>query len=102
MKKLEKRFTEKNQTTFDIKEILETYSIDDDVFSNEEEWFSNVKDAVWNGLDETERRIILLYAELGNMRDTAKALKVSPSTIYIYVSKIRIKIKEYLNIIDDK
>lgn len=77
-----------------IKEIFEDYAENLDIFNDEPEKIQKVKHIIWNVLDETERRLILIYAELGNMRDCAKELRVSASTICIYIGKIRMKIKE--------
>lgn len=76
-----------------LKEIFEEYSLEDTLVFDDQD---NLKYIVWNILDETERRVILLYAELGNMRDVAKEMKVSASTICIYINKIRNKIKKHL------
>lgn len=80
-----------------ITEIFEEYGENDSIFSKEDELTRKVKRIVWNKLDENERTILLLYSEVGNMRDTAKLLKVSTSTICIYISRIRKKIKDELD-----
>lgn len=82
--------------TVNIKDIFEEYKENQDIFNEEEDNIINLKRIIWNVLDETERRIILLYTEIGNMRDTAKELGVSTSTLCIYVNKIRQKIKDNL------
>lgn len=79
-----------------ITEIFEEYSENDSIFSKEDELTRKVKHIVWNKLSQNERTILLLYSEIGNMRDTAKLLKVSTSTICIYIGRIRQKIKKEL------
>lgn len=40
-------------------------------------------------LNQTYRTVLLLYLELGSMAKVGKVLNVSPSTVFIYISKIR-------------
>lgn len=80
-----------------ITEIFEEYGENDSIFTKEDDLTRKVKSIVWNTLTENERTILLLYSEVGNMRDTAKLLKVSTSTICIYIGRIRQKIKDELN-----
>lgn len=79
-----------------ITEILEEYQEDNSIFSKETDQFRRLKSIIWHNLSDVERRILLLYAERGNMRDTASELNVSPSTICIYINNIRQKIKNLL------
>lgn len=79
-----------------ITEILEEYQEDKSIFSKETDQFRRIKSIIWHNLSDVERRILLLYAERGNMRDTASELNVSPSTICIYINNIRQKIKNLL------
>ena len=83
--------------TLQIKDILDEYKEDTDIFTEEPERIKKIKNIIWNLLTETERRIILLYAERGSMRKVAKELRCSASTVYIEIAKIRTKIKEGLN-----
>ncbi len=84
------------KNTVNIMEILQTYKIDDDIMTDEEEIIQKIKFIIWNYLDETERRILLLYATLGSMRKTGSELGCSASTVYIWVKKIREKITSKL------
>lgn len=77
-----------------IKEIFQEYMVNDDIFCDDET--NAIKQVIWNVLDETERRLILVYAELGSMRDTAVQFGCSPSLICKYVGEIREKIKDNL------
>lgn len=73
----------------DFNSILEEYKEDNSIFSNESDQLRKIKYTIWHELDDTDRRILLLYSETGNMRDTAKMLRVSASTICLRVKKIR-------------
>ena len=86
----------KKGSTVNIKEILQTYRTVDDIMTDEEEIVSRIKEIIWNDLDETDRRILLLYATLGSMRATGKELGCSASTVYIWVKRIRGIIKDKL------
>ena len=76
-----------------IYNIEEDYAPSNDMFSDDNEQVAKLKKIIYNDLDETERRIILAYAEIGNLRETAQLFKVSTSTIYKQIKKIREKIK---------
>lgn len=56
----------------------------------------DIKKIIIHYLDPVETRIILIYAEFGNMRETAKTLGVSLGTIYKKIKIIQNKIKTYL------
>lgn len=81
----------------DIVEIIETYKPDNSLFSSEESDVSFAKNVIYSKLNEADRRIFLLYVELGNIRATAKVLKVSTSTVYYKIKEIKRKICKYFN-----
>lgn len=83
-------------TDFDIYAVLSEYAPTDDVMSEDDTLTRNLKTVIYRRLDETERRIILAYAELGSIRDTARLFRVSPTTIWLRIQQIRNKIKDYL------
>lgn len=82
--------------SFNIYDVESDYAPVDDVESEDDIIVQLSKKIVYTRLDETDRRIILAYAEIGNIRDTARLFKVSPTTIWIRIQEIRRKIKEYL------
>lgn len=82
--------------SFNIYDVESDYAPVDDVLSEDDIIVQLSKKIVYTRLDETDRRIILAYAEIGNIRDTARLFKVSPTTIWIRIQEIRKKIKEYL------
>lgn len=80
-----------------IKDILEEYKPDNDVFSEENENINKLKNIIYNKLDEVDRRIILLYTELGSLRKLGKELGVSASTVLTRIREIRNRIYECYN-----
>lgn len=87
----------------DIYAILNKYEPTDDVFSEEEDDTPSrkLKDIIYNKLDEIDRRIILLYAELGSLRKLAKEIGVSPTACHFRIKQIRQKIYDFLESTDD-
>lgn len=81
--------------SFNIYDTLEEFSPDYSVFCEDDFDISKLKKIIYTRLTETDRRIILAYAQLGNIRDVAALLKVSPTTIFNEIRKIRNKIYEY-------
>lgn len=79
-----------------ITEILEAYKPDTDIFSEESDLVRRVKFVVYNCLNEIDRRVILLYAELGTQRSLAKRLGVSVTTVNKLIKDIRKKIYDLL------
>lgn len=79
-----------------IYDIEEEYMPSNDIFCEDDILYSNIKKIIQSELSEPERRIILVYAELGNIRDTAKIFKVSPSTIWNKIKDIKLKITNKL------
>lgn len=84
-------------TKDEFREMLEDYAPIDDVFSDEPDIVSDVKDIVYHKLDEVDKRCILLYAELGTYRKLAKELGVSVSSAFFKIRDIRGKIYKILN-----
>lgn len=76
----------------DIDKILEEYKPDNSIFTEEDEHINKLKNIIYS-LTEPEKRIILLYAELGTFRKLGKELGVSTSSAYLKIKDIRNKIK---------
>lgn len=81
-----------------IYQIEDKYKPSDDIFCEDDILYYSLKKALQETLNETERRIIISYAELGNIKDTAKLFKVSPTTIWKQIKTIQRKVKEFLQI----
>lgn len=78
-----------NKEQLDIYKILDEYKPDDDLFSEEDERINKVKHIIYDCLTESNKRIILLYAEYGSLRDVADILNVSHTTIFYEIKKIK-------------
>lgn len=64
----------------------------------ETDYLDNYKFVILNKLSESDRRIILLYTETGNLRDTAKYLNCSFTKLSYVIKNIREKLTNiYLN-----
>ena len=85
-----------NELNINLEDILEEYKEDDSIFSEEEPRIKKIKRLIYEDLDEVDRRVILLYAELGSLRKLGKALGVSASSAFFKVSDIKNKIKNAL------
>ena len=81
----------------DIQQILEDYAPDTSIWNDEEELVNKLKEIIYNKLTEPEKRIILMYAELGNLRKLGKELGVSTSSAWIKIKDIKTKIIDELN-----
>ena len=77
-----------------IEEILEDYKPDNTIWSNEDERVNAIKNVIYTKLDEVDRRIIILYAELGSLRKLGKELGISASSAYLKIKDIKKKILE--------
>ena len=77
------------------KELLKDYEINDDIFSEESDKVRLVKEALWK-LSDTDRLLILLYAEIQSLRKLGEMLGVSRTTAYLQIKIIKEKIKEYV------
>lgn len=77
------------QSHLNINDILDEYRPDEDIFCDEDEKIHKIKKIIYDKLSESDRRIILLYTEAGNLRDVAKLLNVSFTTVYYQIKRIR-------------
>lgn len=80
-----------------IEELLEDYAPDNTIFSKEAPEVNKIKNIIYNDLDEVERRIIVLYAELGSLRKLGKELGVSASSAFLKIKSIKKKITNALD-----
>lgn len=76
--------------------ILQQYLPDDDMFSEEDVRLNRIKHIIYEKLSETDKRVLLLYAELGSQRKVGEKLGVSASTVNILIKKIRKQIFDLL------
>ena len=79
-----------------IKEILEDYQPSDDIFNEEDELIDKLKHIIYLKLNEVDKRIILMYAELKSLRKLCLELGISVSSAWIKINEIRDKIYKEL------
>lgn len=72
--------------------VKDDYAYDDDVFNFEDERSRRAKQ-ILQRLPESDRNIIILYAELGSLSKLGEALGVKKSTIRTQVKRIQGQIK---------
>lgn len=79
----------------DIYKIMEKYS---GTTEDEEDDSPSrrIKQIIFNELNDVDRYIILLYAELGSLRKLATLIGVSPTACHFRVKEIKNKIKDKL------
>lgn len=79
-----------------MKNILEDYAPDDDIFSEEDEKINKLKHIIYDELDEVDKRVLLMYAELGTLEKVGKELGVSRASSCIRIKQIRQQIFDKL------
>lgn len=89
--------TQKKNDTPSISDIETEYQPAFDILTEEANLTYQIKRIIFEHLDITERRIILLYAEKGSMREVGKALGISTSKTHQLITAIRKKIIDKLN-----
>lgn len=81
-----------------LKDIMTDYKKSDlGIFNTEPERVRIVKEIIWTKLSEVDRRVIILYAELGSQRKLGEELGLSASTCNKLIKGIRNKIYEYMD-----
>lgn len=84
---------------FNIYDVEDEYRPDDGIFSDDDIEIHRLKHIIYDDLNETERRILLAYVELGSIQKCARLFKVSPSTIWNRIRDIKMKINNKLDIL---
>lgn len=75
-----------------MNQLLDDYKENDDVFSEEDQRVSLLKQIINNNLTDAEKRLIILYIDVQSFRKLAKELNISTSTCYNYINNIKKKI----------
>ncbi len=83
-------------TKEEIKWILEEYRPNEDIFCEDSDRVRRLKFVIYNCLNEIDRRVILLYSELGTQRKLARELGVSASTVNKLLKEIKRKIQCFM------
>lgn len=76
----------------DINDLISEYSPNEDIFTSDNVMMVKLKRIIMNDLDEIDKRVILLYADLSSQRKVADILGVSTSTVNNKIKEIREKI----------
>lgn len=72
-----------------IADFAADYAPNPSVFRKDDARTHRLKEIIAGELSETDRRVILLYAETGSVRETARLLGVSKSTMALRVKQIK-------------
>lgn len=74
-----------------INELLKDYELDFSLFTEISDKLLNIEEK-WKQLKETDKIVLILYAEYGSLRKVASLLGFSHSTIAKYLQEIRSKL----------
>ena len=77
-----------NSQTINLDELLVDYDLDFSLFSDLDERLLEIADK-WEHLKETDKIVMILYAEYGSLRKVGSILGFSHSTIDKYIKEIR-------------
>lgn len=77
-----------NSQTINLDELLKDYDLDFSLFSDLDERLLEIADK-WEQLKETDKIVLILYAEYGSLRKVGAILGFSHSTIDKYIKEIR-------------
>ena len=88
------------RNVINIYDVEDEYRPDDGIFSDDDITIHRLKHIIYDDLNETERRILLAYVELGSIQKCARLFKVSPSTIWNRIRDIKSKINNKLDILN--
>lgn len=72
-------------------ELIEDYNLDFGMFSDLDDRLLEMEDS-WNNLNQSERNLVILYAELGSFRKVGDVLNITHSTVRKYFNKIKTKL----------
>lgn len=85
-----------NEIARDYKSIKEDYQFNPDIFTEDDERVAKVKYIIDNRLSQTDKIIILLYADCGSLRKLGQRMGMSHMTLQKQVVRIKnIIINEY-------
>lgn len=83
-----------------IRELINEYKPNYDIFSEDDEMMTAIKQAVQN-LSDADRIIFILYCESGSLREVGKMLGVSHTTVYKTIKQIKKQILDDIGFIID-
>ncbi len=79
---------------YNIRDLEEEYLSTDDTIWCQDETINAIKHNIKDRLNDTEKRLLLLYTEIGSQRKVAELLRVSPATINRIIKEIRDKLNK--------
>lgn len=89
---------EENEVVKEFRQIRQDYAYDPDIFCQDEERVSRVKEIIDTKLSQVDKTIILLYADCLSYRKLGKKMHLSHMTIRREVMRIKqIILEEYSN-----
>ena len=80
-----------NSQKINLDELLEEYQLDFSLFSDLDDRLLDIADK-WEKLKDTDKIVLILYAEYGSLRKVGSLLGFSHSTIDKYIKEIRSKL----------
>jgi len=80
-----------NSQKINLDELLADYQLDFSMFTDLDDRLLRISDK-WEHLKETDKIIMILYAEYGSLRKVGSLLGFSHSTIDKYIKEIRHKL----------
>lgn len=83
-----------------IKELLDEYKPDNNIFTEDDDMMIKMKQSVQN-LSDADRIIFILYCESGSLREVGKILGVSHTTVFKQIKEIKQRILNDIGIIND-
>lgn len=86
----------KSKETHAFERTVADYAPIEDIFSEDDHIVYRCKKAL-STLSPADQRLFILYAELGTIREMARLLKMSPSTLHYRIARIRKRIIEKIN-----
>lgn len=75
----------------DMRKLMEEYKPNYDIFCEDGELVTHIKEEVQK-LSEPDRIIFIMYCEMGSLREVAKKLGVSHTTIFKFIKNIKQRI----------
>jgi DNA-directed RNA polymerase specialized sigma subunit len=75
----------------DMRKLMEEYKPNYDIFCEDGELVTRIKEEVQK-LSEPDRIIFIMYCEMGSLREVAKKLGVSHTTIFKFIKNIKQRI----------
>lgn len=79
-----------------IKEFLQEYKYDDDIFCPDSEKVRALKKIV-SELPDVDRIVLLLYVELQSLSEVAKILQISRSSVFWEIKRIKKQVLDKYN-----